>query len=61
MNILTVLQDYHVPQGKVMNQHLTSQLNMAIHFIVECRPLSISMGNAIKFLKVQVILALACV
>lgn len=28
-------------------------LNQAIAFLVECRPLSTSMGNAIKFLKTR--------
>ncbi|KAL3143575.1 hypothetical protein ABBQ38_002372 [Trebouxia sp. C0009 RCD-2024] len=40
--------------GKVLSRDLTQQLNSAIQFLVQCRPLSISMGNAIKFLKLQV-------
>ncbi len=28
-------------------------LNTAIQFLVECRPLAVTMGNAIKFLKTQ--------
>lgn len=40
--------------GKVLSRDLTQQLNSAIQFLVQCRPLSISMGNAIKYLKLQV-------
>ena len=40
--------------GKVLSRDLTQQLNNAIQFLVQCRPLSISMGNAIKYLKLQV-------
>jgi translation initiation factor eIF-2B subunit delta len=38
----------------VLSRDLTHQLNVAIQFLVECRPLSVSMGNAIKYLKLQV-------
>ena len=44
------------PEGKVLSRDLTHQLNTAIQFLVECRPLSVSMGNAIKFVKLQVCL-----
>ncbi|EIE24925.1 translation initiation factor [Coccomyxa subellipsoidea C-169] len=49
----TVLQDYATPEGKVLSRDLTHVLNTAIQFLVECRPLSVSMGNAIKYLKLQ--------
>eukprot|EP00884_Botryococcus_braunii_P018878 jgi/Botrbrau1/5674/Bobra.0071s0015.2 len=49
-----VIEDYATPDGKVLSRDLTGQLNTAIQFLVECRPLSVSMGNAIKFLKMQV-------
>jgi len=48
-------QDYRAPSGKVLQRDLTGRvLNQAIAFLVECRPLSASMGNAIKFLKTRV-------
>jgi translation initiation factor 2B subunit (eIF-2B alpha/beta/delta family) len=28
-------------------------MNTIINFLVECRPLSVSMGNAIKFIKLK--------
>ena len=37
-----------------MSRDLTQQLNAAITFLVDCRPISVSMGNTIKFLKLQV-------
>lgn len=51
-------QEYVTPEGKVLSRDLTHQLNTAIQFLVECRPLSVSMGNAIKFVKLQVCLQL---
>ena len=39
--------------AQVLSRDLTAQLNVAIQFLVECRPLSVPMGNAIKFLKLQ--------
>ena len=37
----------------MLSRDLTSQLNVAISFLVECRPLCASMANAIKFIKLQ--------
>ena len=47
-------QDYHTPASKELSRDLTSQLNLCIQFLVECRPLSVSMGTAIKNLKLKV-------
>ena len=46
-------QDYETPDGRVLSRDLTAVLNTAIQHLVELRPLSVSMGNAIKFLKLQ--------
>lgn len=47
-------QDYRTPEGKLLQRDLSNRvLNQAIAFLVECRPLSASMGNAIKFLKTR--------
>jgi translation initiation factor eIF-2B subunit delta len=46
-------QDYATPEGRVLSRDLTHVLNGAIAFLVECRPLSVPMGNAIKALKLQ--------
>jgi len=50
----TLVQDYVTPEGKVLSRDLTAVLNTSIQFLVECRPLSAGMGNAIKYLKTQV-------
>eukprot|EP00798_Chlamydomonas_sp_ICE-L_P028931 gene28931-32124_t len=52
--ICQVIRDYSTPAGKSMSRDLTSTLNSIISFLVECRPLSVSMGNAIKFLKMRI-------
>ncbi len=49
----TCAQDYTTPEGRVLSRDLTHALNGAIAFLVECRPLSVPMGNAIKALKLQ--------
>jgi translation initiation factor eIF-2B subunit delta len=49
-----VISDYRTPEGKVLSRDLGNTLNSAIQFLVECRPLCVSMGNAIKFVKTQV-------
>ena len=49
-----VIRDYSTPAGKSLSRDLTSGLNSIINFLVDCRPLSVSMGNAIKFLKMRI-------
>lgn len=48
-----VIMDYTTPGGKSLSRDLTQQLNAIVNFIVECRPLSVSMGNAIKHIKMK--------
>lgn len=43
--------DYSTPPEKVLIRELTAKISSYISFINECRPLSISMGNAIRFVK----------
>ncbi|KAJ6793124.1 translation initiation factor eIF-2B subunit delta-like [Iris pallida] len=45
------IKDYSTPQEKLFIRDLTAKINSYVSFFTECRPLSISMGNAIKFLK----------
>ena len=45
---------YTTPPGNSLPRHLTSHLSPQIDYIVSCRPLSISMGNAIRWLKVKI-------
>lgn len=45
---------YVTPSGKQFSRDLTAKLNTNIQFLTRCRPLSASMGNAIRWLKLQV-------
>ncbi|KAJ8442152.1 hypothetical protein Cgig2_015493 [Carnegiea gigantea] len=45
------IEDYHTPPDKTLIRDLTARLSSYISFLNECRPLSISMGNAIRSLK----------
>ncbi|KAF2797528.1 nagb/rpia/CoA transferase-like protein [Melanomma pulvis-pyrius CBS 109.77] len=47
-----VIESYQTPVGTSLARHLTSHhLSPQIDFLRSCRPLSISMGNAIRWLK----------
>lgn len=46
--------DYSTPPEKVLIRDLTAKISSYISFISECRPLSISMGNAIRFVKSRI-------
>ncbi|KMT18495.1 hypothetical protein BVRB_2g026360 [Beta vulgaris subsp. vulgaris] len=45
------IRDYSTPPEKVLVRDLTARIGSYVSFLIECRPLSISMGNAIRFLK----------
>ncbi|KAJ6794819.1 translation initiation factor eIF-2B subunit delta-like [Iris pallida] len=45
------IKDYTTPPEKLFIRDLTAKISSYVSFFTECRPLSISMGNAIKFLK----------
>jgi translation initiation factor eIF-2B subunit delta len=47
-----VIDSYHTPVGTSLARHLTNHhLSPQIDYLRSCRPLSISMGNAIRWLK----------
>lgn len=46
--------DYSTPPQKTLSRDLTLKINSFVSFLIECRPLSISMGNAIRFLKARI-------
>lgn len=48
------IKDYSTPPEKALIRDLTAKINSYISFLIECRPLSISMGNAIRFLKTRI-------
>ncbi|KAJ6371098.1 hypothetical protein OIU77_001580 [Salix suchowensis] len=45
------IKDYSTPSEKTLARDLTAKIGSYLSFLIECRPLSISMGNAIRFLK----------
>lgn len=49
-----IIKDYSTPKEKTLIRDLTAKINSHVSFLISCRPLSISMGNAIKFLKTRI-------
>jgi translation initiation factor eIF-2B subunit delta len=56
--LLTALQqfitDYHTPPSKLMRDDLLSKLKPLVRFIIDARPQSLSMGNAIRYVKMRI-------
>jgi translation initiation factor eIF-2B subunit delta len=52
--IRRVIQDYRTPKDQAMNRHLDSHLKPMINYLVQFRPMSVSMGNAIRYLKLKI-------
>ncbi|KAJ1974367.1 hypothetical protein H4R34_004741, partial [Dimargaris verticillata] len=46
-----VIEDYQTPAQTTLSRHLPTHLSPQIAFLVRMRPLSTTMGNAIRFLK----------
>ncbi|XP_072042450.1 translation initiation factor eIF2B subunit delta-like [Amphiura filiformis] len=49
-----VIMDYSTPPQKELSRDLESKLKPIINFLNQCRPKSVSMGNAIKYVKMQI-------
>ncbi|XP_053565435.1 translation initiation factor eIF-2B subunit delta isoform X2 [Bombina bombina] len=49
-----VIQDYATPQHEELSRDLVNKLKPYISFLNQCRPLSASMGNAIKYIKKEI-------
>ena len=49
-----VIESYTTPPRNSLPRHLTILLSSQIDYLVSCRPISISMGNAIRWLKVEI-------
>ncbi|KAJ0105340.1 hypothetical protein Patl1_19042 [Pistacia atlantica] len=45
------IKDYTTPSEKTLVRDLAAKISSYVSFLIECRPLSMSMGNAIRFLK----------
>ncbi|CAI9763331.1 unnamed protein product [Fraxinus pennsylvanica] len=48
------IKDYSTPLDKELTRDLPTKINGYVSFLIQCRPLSISMGNAINFLKPKI-------
>lgn len=48
------INDYSTPPEKMFVRDLTAKISSYVSFFTECRPLSISMGNVVKFLKSRI-------
>ncbi|KAL2082276.1 hypothetical protein ACEWY4_022094 [Coilia grayii] len=49
-----VIQDYTTPPNEELSRDLVNKLKPYISFLNQCRPLSASMGNAIKYIKKEI-------
>ncbi|XP_065897705.1 translation initiation factor eIF2B subunit delta-like [Dysidea avara] len=49
-----VFQDYTTPPEKELCRDLEATIKPYISYLDQCRPLSVSMGNAIKYLKIKI-------
>ncbi|CAA3003458.1 translation initiation factor eIF-2B subunit delta-like isoform X1 [Olea europaea subsp. europaea] len=49
------IEDYSTPLDKELTRDLPTKINGYVSFVIQCRPLSISMGNAINFLKSKIL------
>ncbi|KAF9884450.1 hypothetical protein FE257_001781 [Aspergillus nanangensis] len=49
-----VIESYTTPLGTSLPRHLTTHLSHQITYLSTCRPLSISQGNAIRALKLEI-------
>jgi translation initiation factor eIF-2B subunit delta len=49
-----VIQDYTTPQHNTLSRHLMTHLSPQITYLVAARPMSVTMGNAIRQLKLEI-------
>ena len=49
-----VIQDYVTPQNNTLSRHLMTYLSPQISHLVAARPMSVTMGNAIRQLKLDI-------
>ncbi|KAG6920892.1 eukaryotic translation initiation factor 2B subunit delta, partial [Chelydra serpentina] len=52
--LFQVIRDYSTPPNEELSRDLVARLKPYISFLTQCRPLSASMGNAIKYLKKEI-------
>lgn len=52
--VLQVIQDYVTPPNNTLSRHLMTYLSPQISHLVAARPMSVTMGNAIRQLKLDI-------
>jgi translation initiation factor eIF-2B subunit delta len=52
--VIQVIQDYTTPQNNTLSRHLMTHLSAQISHLVAARPMSVTMGNAIRQLKLEI-------
>ncbi|KIY73783.1 eukaryotic translation initiation factor 2B delta subunit [Cylindrobasidium torrendii FP15055 ss-10] len=50
----TVIQDYSTPPNNTLSRHLMTHISPQITYLVSARPMSVTMGNAIRQLKLEI-------
>jgi translation initiation factor 2B subunit (eIF-2B alpha/beta/delta family) len=51
---MKVIQDYVTPPNNTLSRHLLTYLSPQITHLVSARPMSVTMGNAIRELKLEI-------
>ena len=54
LTAIQVIQDYTTPQNNTLSRHLMTHLSAQISHLVAARPMSVTMGNAIRQLKLEI-------
>jgi translation initiation factor eIF-2B subunit delta len=52
--LIQVIQNYTTPPNHTLSRHLMTHLSPQITHLVTARPMSVSMGNAIRQLKLEI-------
>ncbi|KAG0022770.1 hypothetical protein BGZ80_011180 [Entomortierella chlamydospora] len=48
------IQDYQTPPNTTLSRNMLTYLSPHISYLVSCRPMAVSMGNAIRYLKYEI-------
>ncbi len=54
LTVFQVIQDYVTPPNNTLSRHLMTYLSPQISHLVAARPMSVTMGNAIRQLKLDI-------
>lgn len=49
-----MISDFVTPAEKIFSRALESEVQIAVDFLHKCRPLAVSMTNALKFIKLLI-------